>query len=81
MPGRRVGTLSLDYGSTPRPAEAAVVAIPIDDGARQTATALGYGQPAASAYQQTYRQQTYGQQTYGAQQGYGQYPTQGWLSG
>lgn len=59
----------------------AVVAIPIDDGARQTATALGYGQPAASAYQQTYRQQTYGQQTYGAQQGYGQYPTQGWLSG
>jgi uncharacterized protein YbjQ (UPF0145 family) len=59
----------------------AVVAIPVDEGARQTATALGYGQPAASAYQQTYGQQTYGQQTYGAQQGYGQYPTQGWPSG
>jgi uncharacterized protein YbjQ (UPF0145 family) len=57
----------------------AVVAIPIDDGARETATALGYGQPLAPSYQQTYRQPAYGQQSYG-QEGYGQYPTQGWPS-
>jgi uncharacterized protein YbjQ (UPF0145 family) len=64
----------------------AVVAVPMTDGARQTAIALGYGQPAG--YQQTYGQQQYGsgpqgygQQGYGqqgGQQGYSQYPSQGW---
>jgi uncharacterized protein YbjQ (UPF0145 family) len=58
----------------------AVVAVPVDDGARQkTATALGYGQPAGAAYQQGYRQQGYGQSSYG-QQPYGQHPAQGWPS-
>jgi uncharacterized protein YbjQ (UPF0145 family) len=57
----------------------AVVAIPMDDGARQTATALGYGQSGAHAYQQSYRQPAYREQSYG-QEGYGQYPTQGWPS-
>ncbi len=59
----------------------AVVAVPVDDGARQTATALGYGQPAAAAeqpaqqYDQTQQQyaQQYGQQQYDPnQQYYGQ---------
>ena len=57
----------------------AVVAVPMDDGAQQTATELGYGQPAAPGYQQTYGQPAYGQQGFG-RQGYGQYPTQGWPS-
>jgi uncharacterized protein YbjQ (UPF0145 family) len=61
----------------------AVVAVPVDDGARQTATALGYGQPAAAAateqqpaqqYDQTQQQyaQQYGQQYDPNQQYYGQ---------
>jgi uncharacterized protein YbjQ (UPF0145 family) len=45
----------------------AVVAIPMDEGARQTATSLGYGQPSALAEPQP----AYGQ-PYGAQPGYGQ---------
>ena len=53
----------------------AVVAVPVDEGARQTATALGYGQPQPyePQYQQQYQQQ-YGQGQYGQQQypGYGQ---------
>lgn len=65
----------------------AVVAVPVDEGARQTATSLGYGQPQDQQqpeqhydpqYQQQYGQQQYGQgQQYGQQQypGYGQqYP-------
>jgi uncharacterized protein YbjQ (UPF0145 family) len=49
----------------------AVVAVPVDEGARQTATALGYGQPSGSEqqpqqYDQTQQQyaQQYGQQQY-----------------
>jgi uncharacterized protein YbjQ (UPF0145 family) len=61
----------------------AVVAVPVDEGARQTATALGYGQPSGSEQQpqqqpqydqnqQQYAQQ-YGQQQYDPnQQYYGQ---------
>jgi uncharacterized protein YbjQ (UPF0145 family) len=69
----------------------AVVAVPVDEGARQTATALGYGQPAAAEpaqpqqpqYDQTQQQyaQQYGQQQYdpNQQQYYGQqqYPGYG----
>jgi len=55
----------------------AVVAIPIDEGARQTATSLGYGQPSAPAEPQpAYGQQPYGQPGYG-QPGYGQQPAYG----
>jgi uncharacterized protein YbjQ (UPF0145 family) len=63
----------------------AVVAIPIDDGARQTAAALGYGQPGGSPttpdpVQQQYQQQGYGQQPppQYQQQGYPQQPQQGY---
>ena len=61
----------------------AVVAAPVDDGARQTATALGYGQPGASStddapaseqQQQPDAQQPYPQQGY--PQGYPQQPQQ-----
>ncbi|HEY8302585.1 MAG TPA: heavy metal-binding domain-containing protein [Jatrophihabitans sp.] len=65
----------------------AVVAVPVDEGARQTATALGYGQPQNDQQpQQQYGQQQYDpnqyQQQYGQQQqypGYGQqqYPGYG----
>jgi uncharacterized protein YbjQ (UPF0145 family) len=57
----------------------AVVAVPVDEGARQTATALGYGQPSGSEQQPQYDQnqqqyaQQYGQQQYDPnQQYYGQ---------
>jgi uncharacterized protein YbjQ (UPF0145 family) len=57
----------------------AVVAVPMDEGAKQTATALGYGQPAATAEpaqpaqpaQPQYAQQQYPQQQQGYP-GYGQ---------
>jgi uncharacterized protein YbjQ (UPF0145 family) len=60
----------------------AVVAAPVDDGARQTATSLGYGQPGASATEepaspQPSEQQQYAQQQY-AQPGYTQQPQQGY---
>lgn len=71
----------------------AVVAVPVDEGARQTATALGYGQPDGEQqaqqqpapqyeqqqYQQQQYQQQYGQQQYDPnQQYYGQqYPGYG----
>lgn len=61
----------------------AVVAIPVDEGAKQTATALGYGQPGGSPTTpdavQSYPQQQQAPQGY-PQQGYGQqqqgYPQQ-----
>ena len=68
----------------------AVVAVPVDEGARQTATALGYGQPSAEQqpqqqYDQTQQQyaQQYGQQQYDPnQQYYGQqYPGYGQQQG
>jgi uncharacterized protein YbjQ (UPF0145 family) len=70
----------------------AVVAIPVDDGARQTAAALGYGQPGGSpaspdpvhqqpqyaqqGYPQGYPQHGYPQQQGYPQQGYPQQPPQ-----
>ena len=57
----------------------AVVAVPVDDGARQTATELGYGQPgAAQAAQEQphYDQQQYAQQQYQPQYGQQQYQQQ-----
>ena len=71
----------------------AIVAVPVDEGARQTATALGYGQPQdqqpeqAQQYEPQYQQQ-YGQQQYdpaqyqqqysqGQQYGQQQYPGYG----
>jgi len=64
----------------------AVVAIPVDDAARQTAAALGYGQPGGSPttpdpvqQQSQYAQQAYGQGGYPQQQGYSQgYPQHGY---
>jgi uncharacterized protein YbjQ (UPF0145 family) len=58
----------------------AVVAAPVDDGARQTATSLGYGQPGASSTEDTTppqatEQPQYAQQQY-QQQGYPQQPQQ-----
>lgn len=50
----------------------AVVAVPMDDGARQTATALGYGQPAQQGYPQQQPYPGYGQQGYPQQPGYQQ---------
>jgi uncharacterized protein YbjQ (UPF0145 family) len=56
----------------------AVVAIPVDDGAKQTATQLGYGAPGGSpaspdpAYGQQPQQQGYAQQQPYPQQGYPQ---------
>jgi uncharacterized protein YbjQ (UPF0145 family) len=62
----------------------AVVAVPVDEGARQTATALGYGQPNGDQqghqqqqqYEQQpqYQQQQYAQQYDPNQQYYGQQP-------
>jgi uncharacterized protein YbjQ (UPF0145 family) len=68
----------------------AVVAIPVDEAAKQTATALGYGQPGGSPaspeYQQAAPAQSYDQPTYqqpqpgyqqpGYPQGYPQQPPQ-----
>ena len=51
----------------------AVVAVPVDDGARQTATALGYGQPAAATEQQPAQQYDQTQQQYAQQYGQQQY--------
>jgi uncharacterized protein YbjQ (UPF0145 family) len=60
----------------------AVVAVPIDDGARQTAAQLGYGQPGGSPAQPTPTQpvQPYGAAGPGDQGPYGQQPdpNQGW---
>jgi uncharacterized protein YbjQ (UPF0145 family) len=61
----------------------AVVAVPVDEGAKQTATALGYGQPGGSPatpepqYQDPQRQQQY-QQQYGQDQYQQGYPQQGY---
>jgi uncharacterized protein YbjQ (UPF0145 family) len=66
----------------------AVVAAPVDEGARQTATSLGYGQPGAASgeenaapapseqpqYEQPAQQPQYGQQQPYPQQGYPQQP-------
>ena len=49
----------------------AVVAVPVDEGARQTATALGYGQP--STEQQPQQQYDQSQQQYAQQYGQQQY--------
>jgi uncharacterized protein YbjQ (UPF0145 family) len=83
--GLRFESNSLGDGSTELCAYGtAVVALPVDEGAKQTATALGYGQPsaeqaAAQAAQQQPAQQGYPQQQY-PQQGYPQqgYPQQGY---
>ena len=55
----------------------AVVAVPVDDGAKQTAAELGYGQPGGSPAQADYVQpaQQPAQQAWG-QPGYGQQPAQ-----
>jgi uncharacterized protein YbjQ (UPF0145 family) len=54
----------------------AIVAVPVDEGARQTATALGYGQPSNEQQQQYEQQQPqYDQQQY--QQYAQQYPGYG----
>jgi hypothetical protein len=54
----------------------AVVAVPVDDAARQTAMALGYGQPGGSpATPEPVQQPQYAQPSYGSpgyQQGYPQ---------
>lgn len=71
----------------------AVVAVPVDEGARQTATALGYGQPQnaqeqqpqqqqpqqydPSQYQQQYGQPQYDPNQYQQQYGQQQYPGYG----
>jgi uncharacterized protein YbjQ (UPF0145 family) len=60
----------------------AVVAVPVDEGARQTATSLGYGQPASAAEQQPAQQQSAQQQydpnqQYAPQYGQQQYPGYG----
>lgn len=52
----------------------AVVAVPVDEGARQTATALGYGQP--NGEQQAQQQQQPQQQQYEQQPQYQQYGQQ-----
>jgi uncharacterized protein YbjQ (UPF0145 family) len=81
--GLRFNTTDFGDGSTELCAYGtAVVAVPVDEGAKQTATALGYGQPAAAepaqpaaqpAAQQQYAQQAYGQQyPQQAYPGYGQ---------
>ncbi len=72
----------------------AVVAVPVSEGAKQTAQVLGYGQPGGApptpdpvqqqgwdqqAYQQQPQQQGWDQQGYQQpQQGYGEQPQQGW---
>jgi hypothetical protein len=63
----------------------AVVAVPVDEAARQTAAALGYGQPGGSpaSPDPVHQQPQYGQPGYGQgypqQQGYPQgYPPQGY---
>ena len=88
-PAPRAATPSSGCGSTASgcgtaPAElcaygTAVVAIPVDDGARQTATALGYGQPGAEQSQQpTQQPEQPAQPQQPQQQGYPQqgYPQQ-----
>lgn len=52
----------------------AVVAVPVDEGARQTATSLGYGQPSSAAEQQPAQQQYDPNQQYAQQYGQQQYP-------
>lgn len=86
--GLRFDTNSMGDGSTELCAYGtAIVAIPMDEGAKQTATALGYGQPGGDSGSQQQQQQPqqqyqgYGQQQYPQQQqypGYGQpqYPGQ-----
>jgi uncharacterized protein YbjQ (UPF0145 family) len=73
----------------------AVVAVPVDEGARQTATALGYGQPQnaqeqpqqqpqqydPNQYQQQYGQQQYDPNQYQQQYGQQQYPGYGQQGG
>ena len=54
----------------------AVVAVPVDEGARQTATSLGYGQPSNDQQQQPQQQQYEQNQQY-AQQYQQQYPGYG----
>lgn len=65
----------------------AVVAVPVSEGAKQTAQLLGYGQPGGApptpdpVQQQGYAPQNYQQQQqqgWGQQQGYGEQPQQGW---
>jgi uncharacterized protein YbjQ (UPF0145 family) len=60
----------------------AVVAIPLDDAAKQTAAALGYGAPGGTQPTPTPAQPAYGQQqpAYGQQQpqGYASQPPQGY---
>src|SRR6476469_8532509 len=55
----------------------AVVAVPVDEGARQTATSLGYGQPSNDGQQQPQQQQQYDQNQQYAQQYQQQYPGYG----
>ena len=50
----------------------AVVAVPVDEGARQTATSLGYGQPSNEQAQQQYDQNQQYAQQYQQYPGYGQ---------
>lgn len=85
--GLRFDSAALGDGSTEVCAYGtAVVAVPMDEGAKQTATALGYGQPGATAEQPAQPEQQYAQQQAYAQQypqqqgypqGYGQYPQPG----
>ena len=51
----------------------AVVAVPVDEGARQTATALGYGQPSGTDQQAQQPQYDQSQQQYAQQYGQRQY--------
>jgi uncharacterized protein YbjQ (UPF0145 family) len=54
----------------------AVVAVPVSEGAKQTAALLGYGQPGAAAEQQTAQQQPGQQQPQYQQPQYQQQPAQ-----
>jgi uncharacterized protein YbjQ (UPF0145 family) len=75
--GLRFDSTALGDGSTEVCAYGtAVVAVPVDEGAKQTATALGYGQPGAAAEQPAQPEQP-AQQQYAEQQAYAQqYPQQ-----
>lgn len=54
----------------------AVVAIPVDEGARQTAASLGYGNPNAASATVEQTPSAYSQQGYEQQSGYAQQPPQ-----
>jgi uncharacterized protein YbjQ (UPF0145 family) len=80
--GLRFESAGLDEGTSELCAYGtAVVAVPVDEGARQTATALGYGQPGSDqqAQQQGQQQAQTQQQGYPQQYpGYGQQAPQGY---